>query len=86
MIEEGIDGIGETDALPRGADEALRRAEEAELAARRGHQENPDTELVSPLADADERRTRRRARILPARPHSSRASDVGSGRLASAMS
>ena len=55
MIEEGIDGIGETDALPRGADEALRRAEEAELAARRGHQENPDTELVSPLADADER-------------------------------
>src|SRR5580658_6474000 len=45
MIEEGIDG---TDA-------ALRGAEEAELAARRERQENPDAELVSPLADADER-------------------------------
>src|SRR6266436_5556053 len=33
-------------------DETLRRAEEAELAARRGHQGD---ELVSPLADADER-------------------------------
>jgi Holliday junction DNA helicase RuvB len=55
MIEEGIDGVDGTDALPRGADEALRQAEEAELAARREHQENPDTELVSSLADADER-------------------------------
>src|SRR5712672_4610421 len=33
-------------------DETLRRAEEAELAARRGHQGD---EIVSPLADADER-------------------------------
>src|ERR1700730_9740908 len=35
-------------------DGALRRAEEAELAARRGRQDGGD-ELVSPLADADER-------------------------------
>ena len=51
MIEEGIDGVDG----PRSADEALRQAEEAELAARREHPENLDTELASPLADADER-------------------------------
>jgi holliday junction DNA helicase RuvB len=51
MIEEGIDGIDG----PRSADEALRQAEEAELAARREHPESLDTELASPLADADER-------------------------------
>ena len=73
MIEEeidGVDGVNGTDADPstqrdragsvlsRSPDDALRRAEEAELAARREHQdrrENLDTELVSPLADADER-------------------------------
>jgi Holliday junction DNA helicase RuvB len=64
MIEEEIDGAAGTprdhagSALSRGADEALRGAEEAELAARREHQdrrENLDSELVSPLADADER-------------------------------
>src|ERR1700677_2584880 len=51
MIEEGIDGVDG----PRSADEALRLAEEADLAARREHPENLDTELASPLADADER-------------------------------
>src|SRR6201986_5676154 len=35
-------------------DETLRRAEEAELAARRARQDTGD-EIVSPLADADER-------------------------------
>ena len=35
-------------------DETLRRAEEAELAARRARQDAGD-EIVSPLADADER-------------------------------
>src|SRR2546430_1934802 len=35
-------------------DETLRRAEEAELAARRARQD-PGDEIVSPLADADER-------------------------------
>jgi holliday junction DNA helicase RuvB len=64
MIEEEIDGAAGPprdhagSALSRGADEALRGAEEAELAARREHQdhrENLDSELVSPLADADER-------------------------------
>ncbi len=69
MIEEEIDRVDGTDApstprehagsaLSRSADEALRGAEEAELAARREHQgrgENLDGELVSPLADADER-------------------------------
>src|SRR6266436_3690888 len=35
-------------------DETLRRAEEAELAARRARQD-PEDEIVSPLADADER-------------------------------
>src|SRR5229473_555766 len=43
------------DEAPRGsADAALGRAEEAELAARQGRQDGGD-ELVSPLADADER-------------------------------
>jgi len=70
MIEEEIDGVDGPgadpsaprdhagSALSRSADEALRGAEEAELAARREHQgrrENRDTELVSPLAEADER-------------------------------
>jgi len=70
MIEEEIDGVDGTGvdpstprdhagpALSRSADEALRGAEEAELAARREHRgsrENLDTELVSPLAEADER-------------------------------
>jgi Holliday junction DNA helicase RuvB len=70
MIEEEIAGVDGTDADPstprdhagsalsRRADEALRGAEEAELAARREHQgrrDNLDTELVSPLAEADER-------------------------------
>jgi holliday junction DNA helicase RuvB len=64
MIEEEIDGAAGTprdhagSALSRSADEALRGAEEAELAARREHQDrrgNLDSELVSPLADADER-------------------------------
>ena len=67
MIEEEIDGVDGNPRTPRdhagsafsrGADEALRGAEEAELAARREHQgrrENLDTELVSSLADADER-------------------------------
>jgi Holliday junction DNA helicase RuvB len=67
MIEEEIDGVDGSGAAPRdhagpalsrSADAALRGAEEAELAARREHQgrrENLDTELVSPLAEADER-------------------------------
>jgi Holliday junction DNA helicase RuvB len=67
MIEEEIDGVDGNPRTPRdhagsafsrGADEALRGAEEAELAARREHQgrrEDLDTELVSPLAEADER-------------------------------
>jgi Holliday junction DNA helicase RuvB len=70
MTEEEIDRVDGTDADPstprdhagsalsRSADEALRGAEEAELAARREHQdrrENLAGELVSPLADADER-------------------------------
>jgi len=55
MIEEGIDGTDANPSAARGADEALRKAEEAELAARREHPENLDAELASPLADADER-------------------------------
>jgi Holliday junction DNA helicase RuvB len=67
MIEEEIDGVDGSGAAPRdhagsalsrSADAALRGAEEAELAARREHQgrrENLDAELVSPLAEADER-------------------------------
>src|ERR1700735_2626046 len=55
MIEEGIDGTDANPAAAREADEALRQAEEAELAARREHPENLDTDLASPLADADER-------------------------------
>src|SRR6202790_1356733 len=51
MIEGEIDG---TDAAKREVDEALRGAEEAELAARRESQDRGE-ELVSPLADADER-------------------------------
>ena len=58
MIEEEIDGVDGNPRTPRdhagsafsrGADEALRGAEEAELAARREHQgrrEDLDTELV----------------------------------------
>src|SRR3984957_10209865 len=55
MIEEGIDGTDANPAAAREADEALRKAEDAELAARREHPENLDTEFASPLADADER-------------------------------
>src|ERR1039457_5855896 len=51
MIEGEIDG---TDAAKREADAALRGAEEAELAARRESQGRGE-ELVSPLAEADER-------------------------------
>src|ERR1700678_151934 len=70
MIEEEIDGVDGTgvdpstprdhagSALSRSADEARRGGEEAELAARREHQGrrgNLAEELVSPLAEADER-------------------------------
>src|ERR1039458_6382104 len=51
MIEGEIDG---TDGARREADAALRGAEEAELAARRESQGRGE-ELVSPLADADDR-------------------------------
>src|SRR3989442_12546672 len=54
MTEDGAPRGHADSALPRGADAALDRAEEAELAARRIHQ-GPGDELVSPLADADER-------------------------------
>jgi holliday junction DNA helicase RuvB len=55
MIEEGIDGTDANQAAAREAEEALRKAEDAELAARREHPGNLDTEFASPLADADER-------------------------------
>ncbi len=59
MGEGEIDGTDEAqreaEAAPRGsAQAALRGAEEAELAARRENQDRRE-ELVSPLADADER-------------------------------